>query len=80
MPYTVYILFSQIAKKHYTGFTSNLTQRLLSHNELGKDWTSSYRPWKLIFTKAFEIKSNAIKFEQWLKSGVGRDFIKTILH
>jgi putative endonuclease len=53
---------------------------MISHNELGVGWTAKYRPWKLIFTKEFEIKSEAMQFEKWLKSGVGRDFIKTLKH
>ena len=57
MQYIVYILYSSSHKKHYTGYTSNLTQRLLSHNELGYDWTSRYRPWNLIYTKEFEDKT-----------------------
>jgi putative endonuclease len=80
MPFTVYILYSVTAQKHYTGFTSNLEQRLLSHNELGKDWTASYRPWRLIFTKEFATKKEAMGYEKWLKTGVGRDFIKTLPH
>jgi putative endonuclease len=80
MSYTVYVLFSVSHQKHYTGFTSNLAQRLLSHNELGKDWTAKYRPWKLIFTKEFESKREALDYEKWLKSGVGRDFIKVLPH
>jgi putative endonuclease len=78
MTFTVYILFSANSNKHYTGFTSNLEQRLLSHNELVIDWTARYRPWKLIYTKAFDNKNEAMVYEKWLKTGVGRDFIKTI--
>ena len=80
MLYTIYILYSHQYQKHYTGFTSNLEQRLLSHNELGKDWTSKYRPWRLIFTKEFKTKKEAIDYERWLKTGAGRDFIKTLIH
>ena len=80
MQYIVYILYSSKHKKHYTEFTSNLEQRLLSHNELGKDWTSRYRPWKLIYTKEFIDKSEAMKLEKWLKTGAGRDFIKGLEH
>ena len=80
MPFIVYILYSNTAKKHYTGFTSNLEQRLLSHNELGKGWTAKYRPLQLIFTIEFEIKKEAMDYEKWLKTGVGRDFIKTLPH
>ena len=53
---------------------------MLSHNYLGKDWTAKYRPWKLIFTKEFELKIDAMKFEKWLKTGAGRDFIKVLPH
>lgn len=80
MNYTVYILWSEIYKKHYTGYTSNLEERLRSHNEYGKDWTARYRSWKLIFTKEFKEKLEAMAYEKWLKSGVGRDFIKSIPH
>ena len=78
MKFTVYVLFSEKHNKHYTGYTSNLEQRMLSHNELGKGWTASYRPWKLIYIKEFDNKKEAIQYEKWLKSGVGRDFIKSL--
>ncbi len=79
--FVVYVLFSAKFNKHYTGFTSNLNARLLSHNELdNKSFTSKYRPWKLIYTKDFELKSEAIEYEKWLKSGVGREFIKNLPH
>ena len=80
MLFTVYILFSDIYQKHYTGFTENMEQRFLSHNELGRGWTSKFRPWKIIFIKTFDNKSETLAYEKWLKTGVGRDFIKTIHH
>ena len=80
MTFTVYILFTEQYKKHYTGFTSNLEFRIKSHNEFGHDWTSKYRPWKLIYSKVFTNKKEAMTYEKWLKSGVGRDFIKTLEH
>jgi len=80
MLYTVYILYSHAYLKHYTGFTSNLEQRLLSHYKLGKGWTAKYRPWQLIYSKEFNTKKEAMEYEKWLKTGIGRDFIKTLLH
>ena len=80
MKYTVYILYSYKYNKHYTGFTSDLDERLRSHNEYGKDWTAAYRPWKLIFSKPFSEKSEAMAYEKWLKTGIGRDFIKELPH
>jgi putative endonuclease len=51
---------------------------MLSYNELGKSWTSKYRPWKLLFTKEFETKAEAMGYEKWLKTAVGREFIKKL--
>lgn len=80
MHFTVYVLYSDTAKKHYTGFTGNLIERLKSHNELGDEWTARYRPWRLIFWKEFEMKLDAIHYEKWLKSGQGRACITTLPH
>ena len=79
--FTTYVLFSEKFKKHYTGYTSNLEARLISHNELGsKDWATRYRPWKLIYFCEFNSISEATRHEKWLKSGVGREFIASIPH
>jgi putative endonuclease len=80
MPFTVYILFSEKINKHYTGYSSNLQERMISHNQLGNDWTAKYRPWKLIYTIEFDDKQQALAHEKWLKTGVGRDFIKALAH
>jgi putative endonuclease len=80
MSFTVYALYSEKYGKHYYGFTSNLPARLLSHNELGSDWTANYRPWKIIYTKEFQSKKEAMLHEKWLKTGAGRDFIKSLPH
>ena len=78
--YTVYVLYSSAYQKHYTGYTSDLPGRILSHNELGSGWTSRYRPWEIIYTKEFSAKSDAMRYEKWLKSGAGRAFIKGLNH
>jgi putative endonuclease len=76
----VYVLYADVYDKHYTGYTSDLEMRMRSHNDLGSDWTKKYRRWRLIFTKEFASKSDAMKYERWLKSGVGRDFIRGLQH
>jgi putative endonuclease len=78
--YKAYALYSPGSKKHYYGFTSNFEARLLSHNELGKDWTSKYRPWVVIHIKEFTTKQEAMQYEKWMKSGAGREFIKSLPH
>ncbi|MEZ5174353.1 MAG: GIY-YIG nuclease family protein [Bacteroidia bacterium] len=81
MAYTVYVLYSESANRHYTGYSSDFEARFLSHNELGtKGWTKAYRPWKVILKEDYPDQSSALKRERWLKSGVGRAFIKTLEH
>ena len=75
--FTVYVLYSEKYNKIYIGYTSNLEQRFLSHNELSKTgYTVKYRPWKIIYTEKFENKKEAIQREKQLKSSRGRNFIR----
>ena len=79
--FTVYVLYSDKHRKHYTGYTAYLELRLEQHFETAtKGWTVRYRPWRLIFAKEFETKSEALSYEKWLKTGVGREFISTLPH
>ena len=76
MMFTVYVLYSEKFNKIYVGYTSNMEQRLLSHNILEtKGYTLKYRPWKVIYTEAFSEKPEAMKREKQLKTGKGREFI-----
>ena len=75
--FVVYILFSSSFKKTYIGFTSNLIERFKSHNHLSpKGFTAKFRPWQVVFVKVFKSKIEAMKYEKYLKTGAGRDFIK----
>ena len=76
----VYVLYSDLHERHYTGYTSDLEMRIKSHNEMGSGWTKKFRPWRVIFTKEFELKSAAMQYESWLKTGVGREFINKLIH
>jgi len=78
--FVVYILYSEKFNKHYTGYTSNLIQRFKSHNSLSaKGYTVKFRPWNLIYVEFFTSKTEALKREKYLKTGVGREFIKSII-
>ena len=78
--YTVYVLHSTSYDKIYIGYTSNLEQRLLSHNKLAsKGWTVKYRPWTLVYKEEYSDKVTAMKREKELKSHRGRDFIRSII-
>lgn len=78
--FTVYVLYSIRFNKIYIGYTSNLAQRLLSHNKLSKKgWTVKFRPWKVIHTEEFKNKEDALIREKQLKCGQGREWIRNTL-
>lgn len=79
--FTTYVLYSEKYDKIYIGYTSNLQQRLFSHNELAtKGWTISFRPWRLIYKEEYETKSEAMNREKQLKSYQGRMFIRNLIN
>ena len=78
--FVVYALYSVKYDKIYIGFTSNLEERIRSHNELGqKGWTRKFRPWKTIYTESHELKAAAMRREKELKTGAGRNFIRSLI-
>lgn len=73
----VYIIKSiKYPEKIYSGYTTNLKQRLETHNSGGSIYTAALRPWKLVLYLVFENKSKALEFEKYLKSHAGRAFAK----
>ncbi|KIA97037.1 endonuclease [Flavobacterium sp. KMS] len=78
--FVVYILYSEKFNKNYTGYTSNLIERFKSHNFIEtKGYTIKFRPWEVIHVEFFSSKSKAMKREKYLKSGIGREFIKNLI-
>ena len=74
--YKVYVLYSKRFHKIYIGYTSDLDDRFISHNEKAtKSYTIKYRPWEIAFFEEFDTKSIAIKREKELKTSRGRAFI-----
>ncbi|MFC2114465.1 GIY-YIG nuclease family protein [Bacteroidota bacterium] len=70
---------SQIDKRLYKGMTVNLDNRLFEHNSGKNKSTKAFRPWKLVYFEKFETRFEARNREKYLKSGIGREFIKDIL-
>ena len=78
--FVVYVLYSEKFDETYTGFTANLLERFKSHNYLAKSgYTIKFRPWKVIHVEFFNEKKDAMKREQFLKTGQGRLFIKSLI-
>ena len=77
IPYFAYVLYSSEHGRYYVGSSADLQKRLLSHNDpRNSGWTKRYAPWEIIYTEKFDNKHDALIKEKWLKSGVGREFIK----
>ena len=58
------------------GYTTNLDQRIETHNSGGSLHTSKNRPWKMIMYLSFSEQTTAKEFEKYLKSHSGRAFAK----
>jgi putative endonuclease len=73
----VYILKSTaIADEYYVGVTSDVTQRLAAHNAGLTPSTVDHRPWRALLVIEFDEEQPAIEFEQYLKTGSGREFAR----
>ena len=67
--YTVYVLYSKEFDRIYIGYTSDLNERLISHNHPNNTgWTKRYQPWEIVYTEVFKDKKVAMKREKELKS------------
>jgi putative endonuclease len=74
--FTVYVIRSEEGF-NYTGMTEDLPKRLNEHNNKSLSfWTKRGTNWKLVYSEVFDNKTDAIIKEKWLKSGVGREFLK----
>lgn len=73
LPYAVYILKCANGK-HYTGYTTNITNRLLAHKKSEVSFTKDKLPVELIHLSLFADKQKAYNFERYLKTGSGIAF------
>ena len=74
--YYTYVLYSQRFNKIYVGFSGDLQNRLLAHNDpQNTGWTAQYQPWKIFYSEEYTTKSEALIREKQLKTSRGRAFI-----
>lgn len=79
LPYCVYILFSEKDKQLYTGFTSNIEQRIINHNSGGTISTRNRTPLQLIFCEFYLFEDDARNREKYFKTTMGKKAIKLML-
>lgn len=71
-----YILYNSVTQRYYIGYTPDLRNRLKQHLTGKVKSTKSNLNYKLAWYCAFESRSDATDFEQYLKSGSGVAFMK----
>jgi len=76
--YYLYILKSVNSPKSYVGITDNLERRLEQHNQGNSFYTKRYAPWLIIHNEKYKNRDEARKREKYLKTAVGRKFLKQI--
>jgi predicted GIY-YIG superfamily endonuclease len=74
MFYVYFLKSLKNPKQSYIGYSTNIEDRLETHNSGGSIHTSKYRPWELIYYIAFKNPDEAKKFEAYLKTPSGKAF------
>jgi putative endonuclease len=75
----VYILKSLKTEEWYTGCTSDLRKRIAQHNTGASTYTKDRGPYELIYYEASLNKADAFARERYLKSGMGKRYVKNRL-
>jgi putative endonuclease len=73
----VYVIKSNSKGSTYIGQTEDINKRIEQHNQgvLGR-YTKNKGPWELVYSEEYKTRSEAMQREKYLKTGVGREFIK----
>ena len=77
--YYIYILRSIKTGMWYTGFTGDLRKRFKEHSSNNIGWTKNRGPFELIYYEACKNMTDARSREKYLKSGMGKRYLKNRL-
>ena len=77
--YYVYVLLSAKDNELYTGYTSDLRERLKFHDNGQVHSTKNRRPLTLIYFEGCINQQDATRREKYLKSGNGKIYIRSRL-
>jgi len=79
MEFIVYILFSKTKNRYYIGYTSNLEDRIVRHNQKSKGFTGNVNDWEIIYTEKYSTKEQAQQRELQIKSWKSRIKIQELI-
>lgn len=77
--YYTYIIQSRKSNRFYTGSTNDLRKRLKQRNDKKSTWTKKDVPWNLIYYEACFNEEDARSREKYLKTGMGKRYLKNRL-
>ena len=78
MSWFVYVIKSEKDGRLYKGMSENVDERLITHNKGKVLATKAFRPWRLVYFEPCKDSMHAREREKFLKSGNGRQFLKTL--
>jgi len=73
-----YAIKSLSRKYIYVGLTNNPQRRIGQHNDGKERTTNPYKPFQTILLEKYPNRNEARKREKYLKSGVGKEYLKSI--
>ena len=73
-----YAIESKSRSYIYVGLTNNPDRRIAEHNNKRERTTRSYAPFDTILVEEYKTRSDARKREKYLKSGIGKEFLKSL--
>jgi putative endonuclease len=76
MSYFVYVIKSLVDGDLYTGSCEDVEKRLHVHNSGKVRSTKSRKPFVLVYKEICDTRTEARKRENYLKSGIGRKYLK----
>jgi putative endonuclease len=76
MKYFVYFLKSLRNGDIYIGSTTDVSKRFASHNSGRVKSTKGYRPWSLLESIEYNSRSEAVRMEQFYKTGQQKEILK----
>jgi len=75
----VYAIVSEVSNEIYVGMALSAEKRLKEHNNGKNKYTKGLRPWKLFKIEYFPNWKEARIREKYLKSGVGKELLKSLV-
>jgi predicted GIY-YIG superfamily endonuclease len=76
---TVYAIISEVNKDIYVGIAIDAVRRLSEHNSGKNRYTKGLIPWEILYEEVQPDWKAARIREKYLKSGIGKEYLKSLV-